>query len=126
MKEKDNRTKIALKKTFEKMDNAYFDALGDEHNVCGSCGLLCAVEDGCVWAGVCVCVCVWNVLCCGGRLCLGWSLSLTHTLSLACLRARSLSISLLRALTDSLSLSRAHALALSLARAYTSPVFACQ
>jgi len=42
--------KIALKKTFEKIDEDFFTELGDEHNVCGSCGLLCLVEDACVWA----------------------------------------------------------------------------
>ena len=42
--------KAALKKTFQALDDEFFSALGEEHNICGTCGLLCVVEDRCVWA----------------------------------------------------------------------------
>ena len=46
-------TKTALKGAFKAVDEQFFQKLGEEHNVCGSCGLLCLVEDGSVWAANC-------------------------------------------------------------------------
>jgi hypothetical protein len=45
--------KTALKGAFKAVDEQFFQKLGEEHNVCGSCGLLCLVEDGSVWAANC-------------------------------------------------------------------------
>ena len=47
------KAKTALKNTFQEIDVEFFKELGDEHNVCGSCAVLCVVEDGCVWAANC-------------------------------------------------------------------------
>lgn len=50
---KSGKAKAALKSTFKEVDEMFFKELGDEHNVCGSCAVLCVVEDGCVWAANC-------------------------------------------------------------------------
>ena len=45
-----SKVKALLKRTFQTIDDEFFKALGDDFNVCGTCGVVCAVEDGCVWA----------------------------------------------------------------------------
>lgn len=46
---KDDPTRQALKDTFRAIDLQFLEAHGQDHPTCGSCGLMCVLEEGCVW-----------------------------------------------------------------------------